>query len=121
VAEPPERLTIDGAEALSVAVINTAMVDIEGRGMSGPVSVVGRTWGDYVKAVLWAGSSRATIWFEVLGWSQIDYLRAMRWDEHAERLMRRSNLTTKQVQFLRDGRDALRPIPGDRKGGGNEG
>lgn len=97
------------SKALSVAVINRALMDIEGRGMGGAVSLKSRTWSDYVGAVLWAGSSRATIWFDILGWSQLNYLRAVNWEVHAEDLLsdERADLTDHQVEFLKGSIGAL--------------
>ena len=102
-------ITIAGSKALSVAVLDRALIDIEGRGISGRMSVKSRTWEDYADAVLWAASSKATVWFDILGWSQANVLKAMRWSEHADVLLTddRADLTTEQIEFLENGKREL--------------
>jgi len=112
VAEQVKRLTVDGSVVLSVAVLERTLIDIEGQGVTGSVSrnrsaLVRRaeTWQDYLDAVVWIASTKATLWFDVLGWSQVDCLRSIRWREHAESLMsnNRANLTANQIQILEQG------------------
>lgn len=104
-----EKLTTDGARAVAVAVIERALLDMQGKGIGGAVSVRALTWTDYIKSVIFLGSSRSTIWFDLVGAEQRQCLLAMSWGEHALSLLMdsRANLSPSQMKLLREGIEAL--------------
>tara|TARA_R110000824_G_scaffold78549_1_gene198226 strand:- start:1357 stop:1707 length:351 start_codon:yes stop_codon:yes gene_type:complete len=107
-----EKLTTDGAKAVAVAVVERAVLDLAGRGVGGAVACRTLTWNDYVKAVMWLASSRATIWFDILSLNQGRCLLNLDWPEHAGGLIgdERADLTADQEQFLRDGIKVLHTL-----------
>ena len=104
-----EKLTTDGATAVAVAIIERALLDMQGRGVGGAVSVRSLTWTDYIKSVLFLGSSRSTIWFDLIGAEQRECLLAMSWGEHALSLLMdsRASLSPNQMKVLQEGIEAL--------------
>ena len=104
-----EKLTTDGAKAVAVAIIERALLDMQGRGVGGAVSVRSLPWTDYIKSVLFLGSSRSTIWFDLIGAEQRECLLAMSWGEHALSLLMdsRASLSPNQMKVLQEGIEEL--------------
>ena len=105
-----EKLTTDGARAVAVAVIDRALLDLRGRGLSGTITWrVRLVWNDYVKAVLWLASSRATIWFDLLSLNQERCLLSINWCEYALDLLMddRADLSEEEKLLLQHGIERL--------------
>jgi hypothetical protein len=100
-----EELTTDGAKAVAVAVVERAVLDLAGRGVGGAIACRTLTWNDYVKAVMWLVSSRATVWFDILSLNQGRCLLSIDWPEHALELLMdsRANLSEEEEQLLQHG------------------
>ena len=105
-----EKLTADGARAVAVAVIERAFLDLRGRGVNGTITWrVRLAWTDYVTAVVWLASSRATIWFDILGFNQERCLLGINWCEHALNLLmdERADLSEEEKFLLQHGIERL--------------
>jgi len=111
------NLDPDGAKLLCCAMINRALLDMRSRGEGGHENLRQMTYRAYVRAVLWLGSSRSSLYFDYMdGLGQEDALYAMRWADYALELRSdpRANLTGAEVVLLTTGIKSLRK--GRRRG-----
>ena len=104
------RLDPDGLRLLCCAVIKRALLDMRSRGEGGHENIRKYTYRSYVEAVLWLGSSRASVYFDYAGAiEQTQALYAMKWASYAMELKEdpRANLTEDEMRLLTEGIEVL--------------
>lgn len=107
----------DGLRLLCCAMINRAMLDMRSKGEGGPVNIQWLTYRAYVDAVLWLGSSKASVYFDYVGAIEqkealegcdwLSYARQLRWDKRAKLKEDEKKLLDEGIQVLGKRRQRL--------------
>ena len=78
---------MDGLRAVACFVVKRAIFDMQTNGVGGSWQTAKQTHRDYLKAVVWLASKRASIYFDAAGVEQEEVLYAISWADYATNIL----------------------------------